>query len=132
MIQTATRWTPSSLPPNACRRHPRHGWPVFHLAATSSLARDFRFMAIPEDQMEAVRPGLHARLTQVFRVLGRYVLGTSVPATTLASTAYKDHRTGAVIGVLMGGAASIGLPDREQQGLEQGQRRPGLLPLADP
>lgn len=72
------------------------------------LPEDVRYMGLPQTQLVAVRPGLEAWLTHVFRVMGGYVLATGVLAATLAATSYRKHEWGAGLGVLIGGAASIG------------------------
>ena len=63
-------------------------------------------MGLSAAKLEAVRPRLW--LTQVFRVMGGYVIATGVLTVTLAATSYRTHRWGAGIGALIGGAASIG------------------------
>ena len=65
-------------------------------------------MALPKAQLDILRPRLELWLTHVFRVMGGYVLATGVLAVTLAATAFRAHQTGAAIGALIGGAASIG------------------------
>ena len=72
------------------------------------LPEDVRYMALPAAQLDIFRPRLEAWLTQVFRVMGGYVLATGVLAVTLAATAFRAHQKGAAIGALIGGAASIG------------------------
>ena len=73
------------------------------------LPEDIRYMGLSAAQLEGVRDPLATWLTQVFRVMGGYVLATGVLALTLALTAYREHRTGAWLGALAGGLASIGL-----------------------
>ena len=72
------------------------------------LPEDVRYMALPADQLEMLRPRLEAWLTHVFRVMGGYVLATGVLMITLAVTSFRAHRWGAAVGALIGGAASIG------------------------
>lgn len=72
------------------------------------LPEDIRYMGLGEAQLAAVRPRLEAWLTHVFRVMGGYVLATGVLTVTLAATAFREHRWGACLGALIGGAASIG------------------------
>ena len=72
------------------------------------LPEDLRYMALPAAQLDVLRPRLELRLTHVFRVMGGYVLATGVLAVTLAATAFRAHQSGAAIGALIGGAASIG------------------------
>lgn len=46
------------------------------------LPEDVRYMALPAAQFDILRPRLEAWLTQVFRVIGGYVLATGVLAVT--------------------------------------------------
>jgi hypothetical protein len=73
------------------------------------LPEDVRFMGLSAAELEGVRGPLASWLTHVFRVMGGYVLATGVLAITLAFTAYRDQHPIAGIGILVGGAASIGL-----------------------
>jgi hypothetical protein len=73
------------------------------------LPEDIRYMGLSATQLEGVRDPLAAWLTQVFRVMGGYVLATGVLAITLALTSYRAHHTGAWLGALVGGLSSIGL-----------------------
>ena len=73
------------------------------------LPEDVRYMGQAVAQFDAVRPRLEALLSQVFRVMGGYVLATGVLSTTLAATSFRAHHWGAALGVAIGGAASIGL-----------------------
>jgi hypothetical protein len=80
----------------------------FILLRPSLLPEDVRYMALPAAQLDILRPRLELWLTHVFRVMGGYVLATGVLAVTLAATSFRTHQQGAAIGVLIGGAASIG------------------------
>src|SRR6266571_5355422 len=80
----------------------------FILVRPPLLPEDVRYMALPTAQLDILRPRLELWLTQVFRVMGGYVLATGVLAVTLAVTAFRAHQKGAAIGVLIGGTASIG------------------------
>jgi hypothetical protein len=73
------------------------------------LPEDIRYMGLSATQLEGIREPLAAWLTQVFRVMGGYVLATGVLAITLALTSYREHHTGAWLGALVGGLTSIGL-----------------------
>jgi hypothetical protein len=73
------------------------------------LPEDVRYMALSAAPLDSIRPGLEAWLTQVFRVMGGYVLATGALAITLALTSYRAHHTGAWLGALVGGLSSIGL-----------------------
>ena len=80
----------------------------FILLRPPLLPEDVRYLALPRAQLDILRPRLELWLTQVFRVMGGHVLATGVLAVTLAVTAFRAHQKGAAIGVLIGGAASIG------------------------
>jgi hypothetical protein len=67
-----------------------------------------RYMRLSIAQRQAIEPAMDAWLTQVFRALGGYVMATGVLAIALAATSFRAHRSGAAIGVFLGGAASIG------------------------
>jgi hypothetical protein len=73
------------------------------------LPEDIRYMGLDTTQLEGVRQPLAAWLTQVFRVMGGYVLATGILAITLALTSYREHHTGAWLGASVSGLASIGL-----------------------
>ena len=76
-----------------------------------TLSGDFpaeQHMALPAAKLDILRPRLELWLTQVFRVMGGYVMATGVLAVTLAATAFRARQKGAAIGALSGGAASIG------------------------
>ena len=72
------------------------------------LPEDVRYMELPVAQFDVIKPRLEAWLTHVFRVMGGYVLATGVLTITLAATSFRAHQQSAAIGVLIGGAASIG------------------------
>jgi hypothetical protein len=80
----------------------------FILLRPSLLPEDVRYMGLSAAQLDAVRPQLEVWLTQVFRVMGGYVLATGVLTIALAATSYRAHQQGAAVGALIGGAASIG------------------------
>jgi hypothetical protein len=72
------------------------------------LPEDLRYMGLSAAELAPVRPRLEAWLTQVFRVMGGYVIATGALIVTLAATSFRAHHWGAAIGALVGGAASIG------------------------
>jgi hypothetical protein len=72
------------------------------------LPEDVRYMGLSATELDAVRPRLEAWLTQVFRVMGGYVIATGALTVTLAATSFRAHHWGAAIGALVGGATSIG------------------------
>jgi hypothetical protein len=71
------------------------------------LPEDVRFMGLAA-QLDPVRPQLEAWLTHVFWVMGGYVLATGFLMLTLAATSFRQHSPTSALGVLVGGAASIG------------------------
>lgn len=80
----------------------------FILLRPPLLPEDVRYMGLPAAQLAPVQAPLANWLTQVFRVMGGYVLATGVLALTVALTSFREHRGGAALGVLVGGIASIG------------------------
>jgi len=72
------------------------------------LPEDVRYMGLSAAELGTIRPRLEAWLTQVFRVMGGYVLATGVLTVTLAATAFRTHHWSAGIDALIAGAASIG------------------------
>lgn len=82
------------------------------------LPEDVRYMNLGAAELATVRPRLEAWLGHVFWVMGGYVLATGVLMVTLAATSFRVHHWSAAVGVLIGGAASIGwmavvkLPDQ--------------------
>jgi hypothetical protein len=53
------------------------------------LPEDVRYMGLSAVELDAVRPRLDAWLTQVFRVMGGYVIATGVLAVALAATSFR-------------------------------------------
>jgi len=104
-----TRWTRSSIALAAAGVALVGVGLYFIVLRPPLLPEDVRYMALPAAQLDSIRPGLEAWLTHVFRVMGGYVLATGVLAITLALTSYREHHTGAWLGALVGGLASIGL-----------------------
>ena len=80
----------------------------FILVRPPLLPEDVSYMALPAAQFDAVRPRLELWLGHVFRVMGGYVLATGMLTITLAATSFRAHHSGAAVGALIGGAASIG------------------------
>ena len=72
------------------------------------LPEDIRYMNLTTAELQSFGPRLSAWLTHVFRVMGGYVLATGVLAVTLAATSFRAHQSGAALGALIGGSASIG------------------------
>jgi type IV secretory pathway VirB3-like protein len=81
----------------------------FILLRPPLLPEDIRYMRLSPSELDAIGPRLAAWLTQVFRVMGGYIFATGVLNVTLAATSFRERRLAAVVGVTIGGAASIGL-----------------------
>jgi hypothetical protein len=80
----------------------------FLLLRPPLLPEDVRYMGLSDAELLAVRPRLEAWLTQVFRVMGGYILASGALAVTLAATSFRMHQWNAWFGALVGGAFSIG------------------------
>jgi hypothetical protein len=86
------------------------GMGLYFIALSPALLpEDVRYIGLPAEQLNAVRPRRETWLTHVFRVLGGYVVATGALTIALAVTSFRQHHSSAAIGVLIGGAASIGL-----------------------
>jgi hypothetical protein len=81
----------------------------FLLLRPPLLPEDVRYMGLSAAQLDAVRPRLEAWLTQVFRVMGGYILAAGVLTITVAVTSFRARHWIAVSGALAAGIASIGL-----------------------
>ena len=81
----------------------------FLLLRPPLLPEDIRYMGLSDTALASVRPALELWLTQVFRVMGGYILATGVLTVALAATAYCGHSRIAFVGAVVGGASSIGL-----------------------
>ena len=81
----------------------------FLLLRPPLLPEDIRYMGLSDTALASVRPALELWLSQVFRVMGGYILATGVLTVALAATAYCGHSQMAFVGAVVGGAASIGL-----------------------
>lgn len=107
-MESAKRWTPSSIVLIMAGISLIGVGLYFILLRPPLLPEDVRYMALPEAQLGILRPRLELWLMHVFRVMGGYVLATGVLTVTLAATAFRAHQGGAATGALIGGAASIG------------------------
>ena len=81
----------------------------FLLLRPPLLPEDIRYIGLSDNEWASVRPALGLWLSQVFRVMGGYIMATGVLTVTLAATAYCGHSRMAFVGAAVGGAASIGL-----------------------
>jgi hypothetical protein len=79
----------------------------FVLLRPSLLPEDMRYMGLSAAQLDAVRPRLEAWLTQVFRVMGGYIVATGILTVTVAVTSFRARHWIAVAGALAAGIASI-------------------------
>ena len=73
------------------------------------LIEDIRYIHLSAAELATIGPHLKPWLTQVFRVLGGYILATGLLTMALASTGFRTRRPIAVAGAFMAGVASIGL-----------------------
>ena len=81
----------------------------FLLLRPPLLPEDIRYIRLSDNQLAILRPALELWLSQVFRVMGGYIMATGVLTVALAATAYCGHSRIAFVGAVVGGAASIGL-----------------------
>lgn len=109
MTQTSRTWSPSMLLLVVAGVMIVGTGAYFLFLRPALLPEDVSFMGLSATELEGVRGPLASWLTHVFSVMGGYVLATGVLAITLAFTSYRDHHPVAGLGVLVGGAASIGL-----------------------
>jgi hypothetical protein len=108
MRATSTRWTPSAILLAATGATLVIAGFYFLVMRPPLLPEDVRYMSLGAAELAAVRARLEAWLWHVFWVMGGYVLATGVLMVTLAATSFRAHHWGAAVGVLIGGAASIG------------------------
>jgi hypothetical protein len=108
MNRKSTAWPPSSIVLIIAGALLAGMGLYFMILRPPLLPEDTRFMGMAAAQLDPLRPGLDAWLTQVFRVMGGYVLATGVLAVTLAATSFRQRSPVAAVGAFIGGAASIG------------------------
>ena len=107
-MDTRNRWPPSSIA-LAIAGILLLGTGVYFLFMRPPLLpEDVRFMGVTASQFEPIRPRLEQWLTHVFRVMGGYVFATGALAITLAVTSFRAGSVPAAVGLVIGGAASIG------------------------
>jgi len=73
------------------------------------LPEDLRYLGVSLAQINGTMPNLPAWLSQVFRVLGGYMLAAGILTIFVARSSYREHVPGAAIAALLAGAASIGV-----------------------
>jgi steroid 5-alpha reductase family enzyme len=82
----------------------------FILLRPPLLPEDVRYIGLSLERVTTAAPKLQSWLTQVFRVLGGYILASGALTITLAaSPSFRAHNWGAAIAALIAGMASIGL-----------------------
>jgi steroid 5-alpha reductase family enzyme len=108
MCATGRRWTLSSILLATAGAALVVMGLYFILVRPPLLPEDVRYMALPATQFDLIKPRLEPWLAHVFQVMGGYMLATGVLTITLAATSFRAHHRGAALGVLVGGAASIG------------------------
>ena len=101
-------WLPSTLLLVVASIMPTGIGAYFLFLRPPLLPEDGRYMGLAAAPLDAVRAPLENWLTQVFRVMGGYVLATGMLMMTVALTSFREHRLGAALGVLTSGIASIG------------------------
>ncbi len=109
MRPTRTGLTPSSILLAAAGGTLILAGLYFLLLRPALLPEDVRYIKLSAAELGPIRPRLEAWLSQVFRVMGGYVLATGVLTVTLAVTSFRAHHRTAAAGALIGGLASIGL-----------------------
>jgi hypothetical protein len=107
-MNEGTPWTPSSIALMLAGVALIGTGFYFIALRPALLPEDVRYMALPAAQFDVLRPRLEAWLTHVFRVMGGYVLATGILAVTLAATSFRARQSGAALGALIAGGASIG------------------------
>jgi hypothetical protein len=73
------------------------------------LPEDVRYLQLTDADLSAVGPSLRDWLGFVFAVLGGFAMATGILMITLAATAFRSREPTAVVGAILGGAASIGM-----------------------
>ncbi len=76
----------------------------FLLLRPPLLPEDIRYMRVSDIQLAILLPVLEPWLSQVFRVIGGYILATGVLAVTLAAAGYGAHNRMAFPGATIAGA----------------------------
>ena len=72
------------------------------------LPEDLRYIGASQAQLESVAPRLAVWLSQVFSVMGGYVLASGILTIALAATSYRSQRRGVALAIAAVGLASIG------------------------
>ena len=80
----------------------------FTLLRPPLLPEDIRFMALSDLDLSSMPPRLGVWLNFVFAVLGGFAMATGILTITLAATTFSSRKPVALLGGILGGAASIG------------------------
>ncbi|WP_261336657.1 hypothetical protein [Rhizobium leguminosarum] len=80
----------------------------FALLRPPLLPEDIRFLALSDLDLPSVPPRLGVWLNFVFAVLGGFAMATGILTITLAATTFSSRKPVALLGAILGGAASIG------------------------
>jgi hypothetical protein len=73
------------------------------------LPEDRRYMAAPQEQLDATLPGLDRWLEKVFWVMGGYMVATGILTIHLALSGVRDGSPTAWVAAAAAGAASVGV-----------------------
>ena len=73
------------------------------------LPEDRRFIAVPQEALDAVLPGLSRWLLKVFWVMGGYMVAAGILTIHLALSGVRDGSTTALVVAAAAGAGSVGL-----------------------
>ena len=72
------------------------------------LPEDIGYINLSTAEAEVAGPRMGVWLTQVFRVMAGCIVASGALTIALASTSFREHRSGTAVGALIGGATSIG------------------------
>jgi hypothetical protein len=73
------------------------------------LPEDRRYLAVPQEPLDAVLPGLGRWLEKVFWVMGGYMVATGILTIHLALSGVRDGSTTAWVVAAAAGVVSVGL-----------------------
>ncbi len=73
------------------------------------LPEDRRYMAAPQEPLDALLPGMGRWLQKVFWVMGGYMIATGILTIYIARSGVRDGSTTAWVIAVAAGVASVGL-----------------------
>ncbi len=83
---------------------------VFFIALRPPLLpEDRRYMAAPQEPLDALLPGMGRWLQKVFWVMGGYMIATGILTIYIARSGVRDGSTTAWVIAVAAGVASVGL-----------------------